>query len=87
MSWIRGLLAFILISALARLLARDEEILEEPPIRTKELEMIGIPSSVGRVECDHEFVGWREFADGSGGERVCRHCGMGAMEWSIRTGL
>lgn len=34
----------------------------------------------------HEFKGWRMFEDGNGGEQVCKHCGMGAMEYSLRTG-
>lgn len=38
-------------------------------------------------KCDHDFQGWREFADGNGGETVCTKCGMGAMQWSLRTGL
>ncbi len=37
--------------------------------------------------CDHDFQGWREFADGNGGEAVCTKCGMGAMSWSLRTGI
>lgn len=37
--------------------------------------------------CDHDFQGWREFADGRGGETVCTKCGMGAMSWSLRTGI
>jgi hypothetical protein len=37
--------------------------------------------------CEHDFQGWREFADGNGGETVCAKCGMGAMAWSIRTGI
>lgn len=36
---------------------------------------------------EHAFQGWREFEDGRGGETVCIHCGMGAMAWSLRTGL
>lgn len=32
---------------------------------------------------DHEFVGWRAFEDGRGGETVCKHCGIGAMEHSM----
>lgn len=32
---------------------------------------------------DHEFVGWRDFEDGRGGETVCKHCGIGAMEHSM----
>lgn len=36
--------------------------------------------------CDHDFRGWRQFADGNGGEQVCAKCGMGAMEYTIRTG-
>jgi len=36
-------------------------------------------------ECDHEFSGWRAFPDGNGGEQVCKKCGMGAMEHSLRT--
>ena len=35
--------------------------------------------------CQHEFVGWREFADGNGGEAVCKHCGIGAMAYTLRT--
>lgn len=38
-------------------------------------------------KCDHDFQGWREFADGRGGETVCTKCGMGAMSWSLRTGI
>jgi hypothetical protein len=38
-------------------------------------------------ECDHDFKGWREFADGRGGERVCSKCGIGAMAHTLRTGL
>jgi hypothetical protein len=34
----------------------------------------------------HEFTGWRIHHDGRGGEQVCKHCGMGAMEYSLRTG-
>lgn len=37
--------------------------------------------------CQHDFVGWREFEDGRGGERVCKHCGMGAMEHTLREGF
>lgn len=36
---------------------------------------------------EHDFKGWREFEDGLGGETVCIKCGMGAMAWSLRTGL
>jgi hypothetical protein len=36
--------------------------------------------------CAHEFAGWRDFADGLGGEQVCRKCGMGAMTYSLRNG-
>jgi hypothetical protein len=35
--------------------------------------------------CQHEFDGWRDFADGRGGERVCQRCGMGAMAHSLGT--
>ena len=31
----------------------------------------------------HEFAGWRDFEDGRGGETVCKHCGMGAMEHTL----
>lgn len=34
--------------------------------------------------CQHEFEGWREFEDGNGGERVCKHCGLGAMSHDLR---
>lgn len=37
--------------------------------------------------CDHDFKGWREFADGRGGETVCGKCGIGAVAWSLRTGI
>ena len=32
----------------------------------------------------HEFTGWREIDGGRGGEQVCKHCGMGAMEYSLK---
>lgn len=35
---------------------------------------------------DHDFQGWRDFPDGSGGEQVCKKCGVGAMAWSMRVG-
>jgi hypothetical protein len=35
--------------------------------------------------CQHEFDGWRVFADGRGGERVCQRCGMGAMAHTLAT--
>ena len=34
---------------------------------------------------EHEFTGWREIDGGRGGEQVCKHCGMGAMEHTLRT--
>lgn len=34
-------------------------------------------------KCDHDFQGWRDFADGTGGETVCTKCGMGAMTASL----
>lgn len=37
--------------------------------------------------CKHEWGGWREFEDGRGGEQVCKICSMGAMTYSLRTGL
>jgi hypothetical protein len=37
--------------------------------------------------CDHDFAGWRNFADGSGGEQVCTKCGMGAMAYTLATGF
>lgn len=36
--------------------------------------------------CKHDFKGYREFADGNGGEAVCTKCGIGAMEWTLRVG-
>lgn len=90
MSWIRGLLAFAVVSAIASLVTRGGTTRSEKPKQMKEEidpGIVGIPSCAARIECNHDFVGWREFADGRGGERVCRHCGMGAMEWSVRTGL
>lgn len=35
--------------------------------------------------CQHEWTGWRDFEDGSGGEAVCGRCGMGAMQHSLAT--
>ena len=37
-------------------------------------------------EMKHVFTGWRMFEDGRGGEQVCKHCGIGAMEYSLRLG-
>ena len=37
--------------------------------------------------CDHDFRGWREIDGGRGGERYCSKCGIGAMAWSLRTGI
>ena len=37
--------------------------------------------------CDHDFTGWREFSDGNGGEQVCSKCSMGAMAYSLATGI
>ena len=34
-------------------------------------------------ECDHNFQGWREHADGLGGEQFCSKCGLGAMAHTI----
>lgn len=34
--------------------------------------------------CQHEFEGWREFDGGRGGERMCKHCGLGAMSHDMR---
>ncbi|UIJ43753.1 hypothetical protein LZK98_11690 [Sphingomonas cannabina] len=36
-----------------------------------------------KVECEHDFQGWREFDDGRGGERVCTKCGLGAMAYTL----
>ena len=36
--------------------------------------------------CDHDFQDWREIDGGRGGEQVCTKCGMGAMEYTLRTG-
>lgn len=36
--------------------------------------------------CEHDFQGWREFEDGSGGEQVCSRCSLGAMSHSMRVG-
>lgn len=35
--------------------------------------------------CAHIFEGWRDFADGNGGEQVCTKCGMGAMAATLAT--
>ena len=37
--------------------------------------------------CDHDFQGWRTFDDGHGGEQVCTKCGMGAMAYTLATGI
>ena len=37
--------------------------------------------------CEHDFQGWRDHPDGRGGEQVCAKCGIGAMAWSLRTGI
>lgn len=34
----------------------------------------------------HEFTGWREIDGGRGGEQVCKFCGMGAMEYTLKVG-
>jgi len=31
----------------------------------------------------HEFTGWREIGGGRGGETVCKHCGVGAMSYTL----
>jgi hypothetical protein len=33
--------------------------------------------------CEHDFQDWRDFEDGSGGERFCSRCGMGAMKHTL----
>lgn len=38
-------------------------------------------------KCEHELHGWRDHADGHGGEQYCKKCGMGAMAISLRTGI
>ncbi len=38
-----------------------------------------------RGPCEHDFQGWRDFEDGSGGESICKRCGMGAMSHCLRT--
>ena len=39
--------------------------------------------------CQHEFEGWRDITNDNGevcgGETVCKRCGMGAMQHSLRT--
>lgn len=37
--------------------------------------------------CDHHFQGWREIDGGLGGEQICTKCGIGAMEYTLRTGI
>lgn len=37
--------------------------------------------------CEHDFQGWRDFPDGNGGEAVCAKCGMGAMAYTLSTGV
>lgn len=31
------------------------------------------------ASCEHDWSGWHNFEDGSGGEAVCAKCGLGAM--------
>lgn len=50
-------------------------------IRNREHETECCPRTGGK----HIFFGWRDFHDGNGGEQVCKFCGMGAMEYSLRT--
>lgn len=33
--------------------------------------------------CDHDFQGWQDFEDGTGGEQVCTKCGIGAMAYTL----
>ena len=35
---------------------------------------------------EHEFAGWRMFADGTGGEQVCKFCEMGEITLYPRWG-
>lgn len=35
--------------------------------------------------CEHDFQGWRDFEDGTGGEAFCSRCGTGAMRHSLMT--
>lgn len=37
--------------------------------------------------CFHDFSGWRNFEDGSGGEMACSKCGMGAMAFTLQTAI
>jgi len=37
--------------------------------------------------CEHAFEGWREFEDGNGGERMSKHCGLGAMAHTLSLGI
>lgn len=37
--------------------------------------------------CKHDFQGWRDFEDGSGGERVCTKCKIGAMTYTLMMGI
>lgn len=40
--------------------------------------------------CDHDFQGWRDHKNEQGqiigGEQVCAKCGMGAMDYTLRSG-
>jgi len=36
-----------------------------------------------RLQCDHRWDEWQDFADGSGGTMVCGKCGMTAINWSL----
>jgi hypothetical protein len=64
----------------------DYEALTDKEVRKRAKQLADVFVHV-TPSCDHDFKGWREFADGNGGEAVCSKCGMGAMAWSLRTGI
>ena len=57
------------------------------PVQAKSWDDLFIHTTPKPDNCDHDFQGWREIDGGRGGEQVCTKCGMGAMEYSLRTGF
>ncbi len=35
---------------------------------------------------EHDFKGWRDFKDGTGGEQICTKCGIGAIAYTLAIG-
>jgi hypothetical protein len=72
------------LSELAGLLDHmKEEVMMESRKRGVTLAICGAGAC---KDDEHDFKGWRDFADGNGGEQICTKCGMGAMAWTLRVG-